>query len=236
MPAYNAEDTIFHSIKSILNQSYNKFELIIIDDSSNDNTVKIISEFQDRRIKLLRNKSNLGVSYSRNKGIKSAKGIVIGFCDSDDEWLSTKLECQLNELNSFDIVCSNYTLYKNETSKKIIYDKEFILYSDMLKFNLIPNSSAIYNAGKLGKVYQKNIGAEDYLMWLELIKRSDRPAYRIQKPLMKYNSQPDSLSANKIKSAKWRWHILVKELGINYLKAIYLMSFFIVKNLKKHLL
>lgn len=86
LPVYNRENFIDQAIDSVLKQSYSNFELIIIDDGSKDNTIKKINQFQDKRIRLLINKTNLGCSASRNKGIKEAKGEFIFFLDSDNTW------------------------------------------------------------------------------------------------------------------------------------------------------
>jgi glycosyltransferase involved in cell wall biosynthesis len=237
MPAYNSKETIKLSIESILNQTFKNFELIIIDDCSTDNTVQIINSFKDGRLKLICNSKNYGVSVSRNKGIKLSKGNVIAFCDSDDRWNHEKLEKQLPELENHDIICSDFILEKSKNLKsKIIREKKLIFYSDLLKYNFIANSSGIYNVTSLGKEYQKSIGAEDFLMWLNLAKRSKKPIFRYQEPLMTYSSSPNSLSANKLQSAHWRWKILINQLEINYLIAIYSMIYFFFKNLRKYFL
>lgn len=99
LPAYNASLTIRDTIKSILNQSYKDFELIIINDGSTDSTVEIIKKFADDRIRLF-NFKNKGLPASRNRGIKKAKGKYISFIDADDMWVQQKLEFQYNALLS----------------------------------------------------------------------------------------------------------------------------------------
>ena len=88
MPSYNSEKYISESIKSIINQTYTNWELIITDDFSSDNTVKVVESFikNDKRIKLYVLKSNQGAGAARNNSIKMAKGRFIAFCDSDDQW------------------------------------------------------------------------------------------------------------------------------------------------------
>ena len=93
MPAYNVGEYISRSIQSVLNQTYDAFELIIVDDGSTDNTFSIIDElsFLDKRIRVIR-QSNSGVSVARNVGISIAKGEYVAFLDGDDIWMSTHLE------------------------------------------------------------------------------------------------------------------------------------------------
>ena len=92
VPAYNAEKYIGNCIKSVLQQTYPYFELIIVDDSSTDNTVKIIKSFIDKRIKFLQQINNNGVSSARNNGLSIAQGQWVTFLDADDQWLPTRLE------------------------------------------------------------------------------------------------------------------------------------------------
>jgi len=97
MPVYNRAEFIGEAIQSILSQTYKNFELIIIDDASTDNTLKVISEFtDDDRILLLKNKKNEGVAATRNRGIEIAKGEFIAFMDSDDISLPQRFEKQVN--------------------------------------------------------------------------------------------------------------------------------------------
>ena len=86
MPMYNSEKYINQTIKSILNQTYDNWELIIIDDCSTDNCLKIAKEYskKDKRIKCYKNKTNKGISGNRNRGLKLATGDYIAFCDDDD--------------------------------------------------------------------------------------------------------------------------------------------------------
>ena len=98
MPVYNRQNYIKSSLESILNQTYKDFDFIIIDDGSTDRTVEIIEGYNDSRIKLIRNEKNRGIVYSRNRGLKHAKGKYIGMFDSDDIALPTKFEKQINFL------------------------------------------------------------------------------------------------------------------------------------------
>jgi glycosyltransferase involved in cell wall biosynthesis len=95
LPTYNRAHLISRSIQSVLAQTYNDFELIVVDDGSTDNTEEVVRALNDRRISYLKHSSNRGVSAARNTGIKAARGSYIAFQDSDDEWLPQKLEKQL---------------------------------------------------------------------------------------------------------------------------------------------
>ena len=98
MPAYNSEYTIERAIESVLAQTYTRFELLVIDDYSTDNTVKLVDSFmkQDSRVILLKNTQNLGVAATRNLGCRKAKGEYLAFLDSDDVWFEDKLQKQIH--------------------------------------------------------------------------------------------------------------------------------------------
>jgi len=93
IPAYNRSKYIERAVKSILNQTYENFEVIIVDDHSSDNTLEIANALvaNDQRITVLRHDRNMGAQAARNSGIKAAKGSWIAFLDSDDEWLADSL-------------------------------------------------------------------------------------------------------------------------------------------------
>ena len=101
IPTFNRENTILSSVQSVLSQSYKNLELIIVDDCSSDNTIKIVSQISDQRLRIIRHKKNLGACEARNTGIRNAKGSMIAFQDSDDIWRKDKLDLQLKILEEF---------------------------------------------------------------------------------------------------------------------------------------
>ena len=100
MPTYNRGYIIEKAIKSVIKQTYSAWELIIVDDASNDDTEKIVKNIKDSRIHYIKNKKNMGANYSRNLGCKIAKGDYFAFLDSDNYWTIQKLEKQINILNN----------------------------------------------------------------------------------------------------------------------------------------
>ena len=92
IPTYNRANIVIRAIQSVLNQTYQNFELLVIDDGSQDNTEEIVTGIHDNRIKYIRHEKNKGVAAARNTGIEAAKGEFIAFLDSDDEWLPNKLK------------------------------------------------------------------------------------------------------------------------------------------------
>ena len=145
IPTYNRGYIIKKSIDSVLHQTYEDFELIIVDDGSTDGTKQLIDEYEDDRIKYYSYEHNKGVVYARNYGMKMAKGDYIAFQDSDDVWHSDKLEKQLKILEddyNLDVVyCRLQYVFKDAES--IImpgYDiDEDSMHGNMLKQLLLRN-------------------------------------------------------------------------------------------------
>lgn len=98
IPTYNREKQILRAVKSILNQTYQDFELIIVDDGSQDGTEDVIQTIKDDRIRYIKLDKNQGVAHARNVGIQEAKSEYIAFLDSDDEWKPDKLELQMKKM------------------------------------------------------------------------------------------------------------------------------------------
>jgi len=237
-PSYNSAPYIKETIESVLQQTHSNWEMIIVDDCSTDKSRDIIAEYskQDSRIKLLKNKINLGVAKSRNCAIKEAEGDYIALLDSDDIWLSNKLEKQL-ELMQKENVLMSFSAYNtiNEDGEEIGFFpiNEKVTYSDMLKTSSIGTLTTIYNAKKLGKLYFDEIGHEDYLYKLNILKQIDY-AQGIKEPLAKYRIVQSSLSSNKIKAALWQWKIYRDIEKIPLFKSIYYFINYTYNGLTKY--
>jgi teichuronic acid biosynthesis glycosyltransferase TuaG len=118
LPTFNSDQFISLTINSILEQSYNNFELLITDDCSTDSTVQIIKKYLDidSRIKLFVLSANQGVAAARNYSLKNSTGRFVAFCDSDDIWLYNKLQDQINFMisNNYYFTYTYYNLFNNE--------------------------------------------------------------------------------------------------------------------------
>jgi glycosyltransferase involved in cell wall biosynthesis len=236
-PSYNSSKYIEKTIQSVIEQTYKKWELLIIDDCSNDNSVQIVNKYiiNDDRIKLYQLEKNSGVAIARNYGIKKAKGTFIAFLDSDDIWLPNKLEVQLSFMkkNKLLLTYSSYqTIDEYNRLINIRVAKEDLTYDDMLKSNHIGNLTGIYNCSKLGKFYMEQVGHEDYLHWLAVMKKAKKTK-GIHEPLAQYRILQTSISSNKIKVLKWQWDIYRNHLKFNIFKSIYYFVFYIYYALKK---
>jgi glycosyltransferase involved in cell wall biosynthesis len=196
MPVFNREEFIAEAIQSILSQTHKNFELIIIDDGSTDDTLRVISRFSDKRIILLKNGENKGVSASRNKGIEKAEGNFIAFMDSDDISMPQRFEKQLNILqqNENIIICGSWL--KLLTSEKIIRHRERhkdiiarLLLSCPLSLGSVMLKTFVLNEER----FNSNLKyGEDYDFWSRVCWLGEM--YNIQEPLLLYRTHKNQLS------------------------------------------
>jgi len=234
--SYNVEQYIEETIASVQSQTYQNWEMLITDDASTDNTCKIVEEIakKDSRIKLYRLEQNSGPAAARNHSIEKAKGRFIAFLDADDLWYSEKLTIQVKIMIEQHISIS-YTSYQHidETGTELNYFLQAIpslSYSKLLKNNYIGNLTGMYDASKLKKIYQPNLKKrQDWCLWLEALKRSDKPAVGIQKVLAKYRIRIGSLSSNKFKLLKYNFLVYHQYLKLGFLNSLFYLLVFILE-------
>ncbi|WP_158288314.1 glycosyltransferase family 2 protein [Mucilaginibacter psychrotolerans] len=224
MPAYNAQKYIAESIESVMNQTYTNWELIVIDDGSNDNTGNIIKQYkqQDARIKSI-SQQNSGQGNAKNAGIATSKGEYIAFLDADDLWLKEKLEVSVSALKAanVELLFTNYSVFNNEldvnktttmqVGNAIYKGREGII--TFLNYNQIPNLTvlvkreAIISAGKFTDIKV----AEDYEMWLRMLGMG-HTFQSIAAPLSLYRMHDNSITA-KDRHATFELIQIIKDFG-----------------------
>lgn len=238
VPMYNAEKFIGKTIESVLSQTYENWEMLIMNDVSTDNSLAVASEFvkKDKRIKIVNTEKNVGVVKGRNFLIELASGKYIAFLDSDDYWHSEKLEKQINFMKekNASISCTEYTRVR-ENGEKIneVVIKSEISYTDMLKNNYLGCLTVMYDVEKIGKRYFKELDKnEDYVLWLEIVK-DVKTIYGLKENLAYYRVLDNSRSSNKAKTAKVRWEIYRKIEKLPLLKSIYYFIHYAVRAVLK---
>lgn len=209
MPSYNTAECIMDSITSVCNQTYENWELLIVDDCSTDNTKEIVAEISDPRIKIFYNERNSGAAVSRNRALREAKGQWIAFLDSDDLWMPDKLEKQIKFMEDNEYAFS-YTNYEeinsngDKTGIKVTGPKH-ISETGMFNYCWPGCLTVMYNAEKIGLVQIENIKKNnDYAMWLKIIKRAD--CYLLDETLALYRrGRKGSISSNSVMTML-KWH------------------------------
>lgn len=227
---YNSENYISETINSVLNQTYQNWELLIVDDCSTDSTRSLIKKFQntEKRIKLFQLNENSGAAVARNKAIKEAKGAFIAFLDSDDIWLPKKLELQLEFMisNNYNLTHTSYELidHQGNSLKKTIVPAKILGYKDMLYSNKIGCLTAIYNQSKIGKKYMPLLRKrQDYALWLKILKTGEK-AYGLAEVLSQYRNTENSISNNKLNLIRWNWKLLREVENLSFIKSVYYLS------------
>lgn len=210
MPSYNTAQYIGATIKSVLNQTYTNWELIIVDDCSTDNTDEVVKNYlSDKRIKYLKNEQNSGAAVSRNRALREAKGQWISFLDSDDFWMPEKLEkqiCFMKEKGYF----FSYTDYEeinaegNRTGTFVTGPKK-ITRTGMYNYCWPGCLTVMYDATKVGLIQISDIKKNnDYAMWLKVCKKAD--CYLLDECLGQYRKgRVGSVSTHSIKTMIG-WH------------------------------
>ncbi|WP_066222788.1 glycosyltransferase family 2 protein [Formosa haliotis] len=233
-PVFNAERYIATSITSVLGQTYLNWELILVDDCSTDCSLDVISRFTSvhQNIFLFTNEKNSGAAVTRNRGTKEAKGKYIAFLDADDVWFPTKLEKQISfmETKGLDVSFSSYNLIDEQGNSlhKQIKALKVLTYNKLLKCNYVGNLTGVYNTQTLGKIYTKNLRKrQDWLLWLETVKKTKQPVLGIQESLANYRVQSNSMSSNKLGLIKYNYSVYKKGLHFSTLKSIYCMLLFL---------
>lgn len=212
MPSWNTAKFIAESIQCVIDQTYQNWELIIVDDCSTDNTDEVVALFlTDSRIRYLHNERNSGAALTRNYALREAQGEWIAFLDSDDLWMPEKLEKQVRFMNQGGYVLS-YTEYEkiDEESKPLniyVSGPDMVNKRKIYNYDYIGQLTMMYSAEHFGLIQIKDIKKNnDYAIRLQLYKKDpSTEAHLLKANLAKYRVRKKSISHDKL-SRKLRSH------------------------------
>lgn len=212
MPSWNTAKFIAESIQCVLDQTYQNWELLIVDDCSTDNTDEVVQPFlADKRVKYLHNEKNSGAALTRNKAMQEARGEWIAFLDSDDIWEPRKLEKQLSFMKQWGYVLS-YTEYekideKDEPLNIYVSGPETVDKRKMYRYDYIGQLTMMYSAKHFGLIQIKDIKKNnDYAIRLQLYRKDPGVvAHLLKENLAKYRVRKKSISHDKL-SKKLKSH------------------------------
>ncbi len=180
IPTYNRARAADRAVRSVLHQSYQDLEIIVVDDGSTDDTQKVIEELDDQRLRYIRHERNRGGSAARNTGIEAAHGHYIAFLDSDDEWLPQKLERQAQFLQSSEpsvgAVCAGFVVVdeRGHTGGVRIPSDRSVTLDELFCRNSIGTASTVVVKRECFERVQFDPAMEscqDWDMWIRLAKR-----------------------------------------------------------------
>lgn len=208
MPSWNTGNFIAESIQSVINQTYRRWELIIVDDCSTDNTDEVVGSFRDERIKYLKNEKNLGAALTRNRALREARGEWIAFLDSDDLWKPQKLEYQIKFMEKNHIIFSYHEYEKiDEGSRPLnvyVSGPRIVTKKKMYNYGYPGCLTFMYSAKKMGLIQIKDIKKNnDYAILLQLCKKAN--CVLLKKNLAQYRVRKKSISHDKL-SKKLKSH------------------------------
>lgn len=242
-PVYNAERFISDTIKSVQSQSYDDWELLLIDDCSTDNSVDLIREAQsyDQRIRLVSMQKNSGAGASRNKGIIESKGDFLTFLDADDLWDRQKLSKQVKFMvdHKYAFTFTDYYFADadgNSTGKRV-FTPSMINYRQSLKNPIIWTSTVMLDASKIKKEIMMMPDVrrgQDAATWWKILKVIDY-AYSVPEVFAYYRRTNKSLSANKLKAIRRTWFLYRKVEGLHIAMSIYMFIHYSFNAVRKRI-
>ena len=219
LPTYNRAHIIEKSIRSVLQQTFTNFELIIVDDGSTDNTEEVVKSIDDDRIKYIKYPENKGANVARNLGISLAQGVYIGFQDSDDEWYIDKLEKQVRLMkSSLPIIGVVYSAYmRDEKNEKIYIPTDDIIKLDgnileeLLTHNFVDTPTMLIRKECFDKIGDFDESLPRFQDWEMAIRLAEHYHFKyMNEATLDAYIQSDSISNNK-ESGKKALSIILKK-------------------------
>ena len=241
MPCYQMASYIGKAIEGVMAQSFDDWELLIVDDASDDGTPDVVKTYleKDNRIGLAVKERHSGIADTRNLAINMARGRFLAFHDADDVWHPDKLEKQLAFMEEKQAGIS-YTAYdwidtEGNSLNKIIHTAGDLDYDKYLKNTIIGCSSVMVDRNVVGEVDVPSFRtSEDMATWLTILKKGHL-AYALELPLMSYRIRPHSASSNKFKAAMDVWSVYRKHERFSVFKPLRYFFSYAFNAIKKRL-
>lgn len=221
VPVYNAEKYIENTVKCVLSQTYDNWELILVDDGSKDKSVEIMKRMTDERIRVLEFGEGGCAALARNMGIDAATGRYLAFLDADDLWHSDKLEKTLAYLKEKDsaFVFTSYEFGDENAvgTGKIVKVPDTLSYKQALSRTVIFTSTVMLDLQKLEKEMVKMpvVKSEDTATWWKILK-SGVVAHGLNENLVVYRRAGKTLSSNKLEAIRRIWYLYRKQEKLSF--------------------
>jgi len=234
VPTFRRKDLLKQTVDSILSQTYRDFELIIVDNMSEDGTADYVAGINDPRVRYYRNPNGGVIAVNRNFGIQHARGEYVALCDDDDLWLREKLAKQVAILdgNSSAALCyTNASTFRGSEEVDAFMMKKRVFrdhYRHLLIGNMIPNSTVlvrrrVFEIHGYFDTRPNYIAVEDYEMWLKLARCHS--FHYIDEALIRYRLHATATSANVGMMATKSFRVCVEQSRYNLFFPFYMYAF-----------
>ena len=237
LPNFNSSNYILDTIKSIMNQSYKKWKLIIVDDCSDKKTLDVLKKIKNKKIKIYYFKKNMGAGHCRNFAIKKSKSEFLAFIDSDDLWGKNKLKAQINFMikKKYKFTYTYYyTINENNNLLKSVFVPKIFSFESFVKNTSIATSTMIIKRDLVKNTKFPNTKiCEDYFFKCQILKKIN---YAICYPffLTKYRIRKNSLQSNRFKNLICMWKINKNLNHFNIFKNFISLLFISINSLRKY--
>ena len=232
VPVHNAAGSLHRALRSVLSQTLTDYELILVDDCSADESIRILRKYceLDERVRLYSTATNSGPGVARNVGLRSAKGRYIAFLDADDFWIRNKLEQQVRCFEDDEVILSHTRVILLNTRGDIVGilggRKEMHLF-DMYVGNRVTMSSAMVRADLIGADEMPEMrNREDYAYWISLLRRNSGYIAYVPEFLVGYVKMPGSVSSSILQNVVDTYRMYVSEVGMSPVQAAMLVMVF----------
>ena len=238
MPNFNGEKYIKATIQSVLNQTFKQWELIIVDDNSNVETLNILKGIKKtKKIKIIYLRKNRGAAYCRNLAVKYTSGKYLAFLDSDDLWNKKKLAIQYEfmEKNKFFFTYTNYELinHNNKNLGFVSPPKKFTFETFVKNTSIGTSTMMIRKSIAKNIIFTSTPICEDYFYKCKILRKIDS-AKLINSVLTKYRIRKNSLQSNKLRNVYWIWKINNRYNKFNFFKNFKSLFFISLNSLIKY--
>lgn len=228
VPVHNAEKFIHQTINSVIAQTYQDWELILVDDCSTDLSFEILESYaqQDKRIRPIVMKENQGAALTRNRGIREARGEYLAFLDADDVWKPEKLEIELEFMkqNHFAFVFTGYEFADENAigTGRVVHVPTTLSYKQALKNTTIFTSTVLFDRSQIAAelLMMPNVKSEDSATWWQIL-RNGTVAYGLDQNLVLYRRSSQTLSSNKMEAVRRIWYLYRKVEHLSFINSCY---------------
>jgi len=240
IPYYKKRNFIKETIVSVINQSYDYLEILIIYDDTNLNDLAFLQEISklDNRIRIINNNKRLGAGFSRNKGIEQSSGKYIAFIDADDTWVQDKLKDQISFMKNNNYQISHTSYFIIDEKKKIIGQRkarDLLSINEILKSCDIGLSTVIIEKKVITKSktkFPQLVTKEDFVFWLTLLKKNNK-FYAYDRNLTNWTDSKNSLSSSTIQKLFDGFKVYNYYMNFNIIKSVYYLFCLSLNYLKK---